>query len=63
VSRKAFAEIPPRVEYSLTPLGRSLLPILQQLHNWAVANSESLLHRQEEPASAETEPVPMQRSA
>lgn len=47
VTRKAFAEIPPRVEYSLTPLGRSLLPILQQLHNWAVANSETLLARQE----------------
>jgi DNA-binding HxlR family transcriptional regulator len=42
VSRHAYAEIPPRVEYSLTPLGRSLLPILQQLHNWAVANCDAL---------------------
>jgi DNA-binding HxlR family transcriptional regulator len=62
VSRVAYAEIPPRVEYSLTPLGRSLLPILQQLHNWAVANSDTLLKRQGEqtPAAAESA---MQKSA
>ncbi len=45
VTRKVFAEIPPRVEYSLTPLGNSLLPILHQLHNWAILNSETLLGR------------------
>jgi DNA-binding HxlR family transcriptional regulator len=62
VTRKAYAEIPPRVEYSLTPLGRSLLPILQQLHNWAVANSDTLLARQEHP-QPETTALPMKKSA
>src|ERR1700722_2418783 len=38
VSRKAFAEIPPRVEYELTPLGESLVPLLKQLVTWADAN-------------------------
>ena len=38
VSRKAFAEIPPRVEYELTPLGESLVPLLKQLVNWADTN-------------------------
>jgi len=62
VTRKAYAEIPPRVEYSLTALGRSLLPILQQLHNWAVANSETLLARQEIAPSPLGE-APMKKSA
>jgi DNA-binding HxlR family transcriptional regulator len=63
VNRVAYAEIPPRVEYSLTPLGRSLLPILQQLHNWAVANSETLLKRQEGVAAADSSDAAMQKTA
>ena len=47
VSRHVYAEIPPRVEYSLTPLGRELLPILGQLHDWATRNSAQLLARHE----------------
>ena len=31
VARKVFAEIPPKVEYSLTPLGRTLTPVLISL--------------------------------
>jgi DNA-binding HxlR family transcriptional regulator len=38
VSRKAFAEIPPRVEYKLTTLGESLVPLLKQLVDWADTN-------------------------
>lgn len=34
VSRKVYAEVPPRVEYSLTELGYSLKPILDALWNW-----------------------------
>jgi len=34
VLRKVYAEIPPKVEYSLTPLGRSLEPILHALTEW-----------------------------
>lgn len=33
--RKSFAEIPPRVEYSLTARAIELLPILKQLSQWA----------------------------
>ena len=34
VHREVYAEVPPRVEYSLTELGQSLKPILDTMWNW-----------------------------
>ena len=34
ISRKVYAEVPPRVEYSLTALGQSLKPLLDSLWAW-----------------------------
>ena len=34
VQRKVYAEVPPRVEYSLSEVGRSLSPILDAMHKW-----------------------------
>ena len=39
VLREAFAELPPRVEYSLTERGALLLPILAQLCSWHSAGN------------------------
>ena len=37
VNRKVYAEVPPRVEYSLTELGKSLKPILDFMWAWGEA--------------------------
>ena len=42
VHRDVYAEVPPRVEYSLTPLGKSLKPILDSLWNWGEEYKASL---------------------
>jgi len=34
IQRTAYAEVPPRVEYSLTPSGKTLKPILDAMHEW-----------------------------
>lgn len=34
LSRESFAEVPPRVEYSLTARGRALRPVIEALRSW-----------------------------
>ena len=47
VFRKDFRTIPPHVEYSLTPPGKSLVPLLQNMHQWAEQNADKLPNAQE----------------
>jgi DNA-binding HxlR family transcriptional regulator len=38
VARKDYGEVPPRVEYSLTPLGRSLAQLVRRIEEWVESN-------------------------
>jgi DNA-binding HxlR family transcriptional regulator len=37
VERKVFAEVPPRVEYSLTEMGKNMVPMLEKIGEWGRA--------------------------
>lgn len=41
ILRTVYAEVPPRVEYRLSPLGESLAPIIEALKAWGTAYQES----------------------
>lgn len=42
VKREAFAEVPPRVEYSLSDKGKTLLPHINALLSWATDNMDDI---------------------
>ena len=42
VHRTVYPEVPPRVEYEITPLGASLVPHIESLAQWASSNMESI---------------------
>lgn len=48
ISRKIYPQVPPRVEYTLTPLGESLLPAMSLLVNWALENMPAIKASREE---------------
>ena len=52
VSRRAYPEVPPRVEYRLTPLGRSLARLTGLFGRWVERNVVSLLKAEEEGSRA-----------
>ena len=44
VARQAFAEIPPRVEYTITERGMTLMPHINGLIDWALSNLADILN-------------------
>ena len=46
VMRKVYASVPPKVEYSLTPLGQTLIGLLDAIRVWAESNIETVLQAQ-----------------
>jgi DNA-binding HxlR family transcriptional regulator len=48
IRRQVYAEVPPRVEYSLSAFGQSLLPVLDALYDWGVR-----YYLQNQPGAAE----------
>ena len=46
IDRKVYAQVPPKVEYTLTPTGESLIPLIMQLTEWAQNNMKTVMaHR------------------
>ncbi|MFI9328340.1 winged helix-turn-helix transcriptional regulator [Kitasatospora sp. NPDC052868] len=47
VERRSYPQAPPRVEYALTPLGRTLLPTLEALGEWGFRHGDAVLEAQD----------------
>lgn len=46
IDRKVYAQVPPKVEYTLTDTGRSLIPLIIQLTEWAQQHMKNVMtHR------------------
>ncbi len=42
IQRQVYAQVPPKVEYSLTALGESLQPIIQEMHAWGLSHGDEI---------------------
>jgi len=51
IDRHAYPEVPPRVEYSISKRGETLLPIIQELITWASQNMKKIVKTREKAAS------------
>src|SRR5712671_6486320 len=60
IHREVYPEVPARVEYSLTLLGRTLEPILRSLWSWG---NTYLDDRRTAPGTIKESPVPLQRAS
>jgi DNA-binding HxlR family transcriptional regulator len=47
VSRRIYAEVPPRVEYSLTPLGHSLCKVIDNIKEWTETHAPDVMQAQQ----------------
>ena len=47
ISRKVYPIVPPKVEYSLTELGKKIIPILELMHGYGIEYLESKEEREE----------------
>ncbi len=46
VNRKVYRQVPPKVEYSLTDIGRSFVPVLNAMFNWGQSYASYLIAQQ-----------------
>lgn len=43
ITREVYREVPPKVEYSLAPLGGTLIPLITAMREWGAAHEETVL--------------------
>ncbi|WP_218093212.1 winged helix-turn-helix transcriptional regulator [Paenibacillus solanacearum] len=43
IHREVYRQVPPKVEYSLTPLGRTLVPLILQMKAWGETHQKDIL--------------------
>ncbi|HBN9689326.1 helix-turn-helix domain-containing protein [Pseudomonas aeruginosa] len=55
IAREIYREVPPKVEYSLSPMGLTLVPIINAMREWGAAHEEMILEYRREAAEAERE--------
>jgi DNA-binding HxlR family transcriptional regulator len=55
IARTIYPTVPPKVEYSITPLGRTLVGLLASLREWSEAHIEEVLEAQKQYEAAEQE--------
>lgn len=54
IHREVFAEVPPKVEYSLTDIGKKLTPVLQEMYKWGISYVQEFGEiTEQEPCEAE----------
>jgi DNA-binding HxlR family transcriptional regulator len=63
VIRTTHAEVPPRVEYELTSIGRTLIDPARELSRWAIGSLTTILDSQKRFDAATTEPKATRRTA
>ncbi|MFI3322812.1 MAG: helix-turn-helix domain-containing protein [Rikenellaceae bacterium] len=51
LSRKIYPQVPPKVEYKLTDMGKSLVPLLQNLVDWALNQGNQIIMNREQKSS------------
>jgi DNA-binding HxlR family transcriptional regulator len=59
LARRIYASVPPKVEYTLTPLGRTLIQLVEGIRDWAETHIDAVLDAQQSfdqraPVEAET---------
>lgn len=47
IHRKVYKQVPPKVEYSLTPFGRTLIPIIRQMREWGIEHTKQVVQSRE----------------
>ncbi|MBH0171119.1 MAG: winged helix-turn-helix transcriptional regulator [Bacillota bacterium] len=48
IHREVYKQVPPKVEYSLTSFGETLIPIIQSMLQWGIEHTDKIVHHREQ---------------